>query len=91
MICGFRLPAYRNGYNGAVLKTDVPWRTWSAGSNPAAGVCGMYVPHNPFGLLLSAARTILLRAERDRPAAFDPERVNSIFKALQVVNRAVVV
>ena len=60
---------YRNGYNGAALKTDVPWKTWTAGSNPAAGACGMYVPHNPLGLLLSAARTILLRAERDRPAA----------------------
>ena len=37
--CG--LPTYRNGYNGAVLKTDVPLRTWLVGSNPTVGVSGV--------------------------------------------------
>lgn len=27
-----------NGYNGADLKSDVPWRTWLVGSNPTAVV-----------------------------------------------------
>lgn len=35
---GALLPTYLNGYKGAVLKTDVPWRTWSVGSNPTVGV-----------------------------------------------------
>ncbi len=32
------LPTYPKGYKGAVLKTDVPWRTWYVGSNPTVGV-----------------------------------------------------
>ena len=28
--------AYRNGYNGADLKSVVSWRTWRVGSNPTA-------------------------------------------------------
>ena len=35
------VPTSPNGYKGAVLKTDVPWRTWFVGSNPTVGVLGI--------------------------------------------------
>lgn len=43
---GANMPTYPNGYKGAVLKTDVLWRTWLVGSNPTVGVtpAEVYLP-----------------------------------------------
>ena len=34
----FYMAVYRNGYNGADLKSDVLWKTWRVGSNPTTVV-----------------------------------------------------
>ena len=56
------------GSEGAVLKIVGCKRL--AGANPAHGVCGMHISAYPLEYPLLAARMILLRTERDRPAVF---------------------
>lgn len=55
------------GSEGAVLKIVGCKRL--AGANPEHGACGIHISAYPLEYLV-AARMILLRMERDRPAAF---------------------
>lgn len=55
------------GSEGAVLKIVGCKRL--VGANPMHGACGIHISAYPLKYLV-AARMILLRTERDRPAAF---------------------
>lgn len=55
------------GSEGAVLKIVGCKRL--AGANPVHGACGIHISAYPLEYLV-AARMILLRTERDRPAVF---------------------